>query len=267
MTRCLCGGTASSPFLTVGGMCLVRCRACRLVYTSDFRSAATLYAGDAYYAGRGGYIDRQDTFRTLFERLTDKIRRFKPCGTLLDVGTGVGILLEVASGKGFDVTGVEVSEWASAYARDEKGLEVVPGSLEDAHFADTSFDVVVLNHVLEHVETPKSLLAEIRRILKDDGILAIGVPNAGSLMAAILGTRWASWRPEQHRWHFTPGTLGNLVRSAGFDVMYREMKENGLVTERGAKGMAQRFLNGISSMANRAESMLFIARKSGEGPR
>jgi len=178
------------------------------------------------------------------------------------VGTGVGTLMEIASAKGYTVTGVEVSEWASAYARKEKELDVVPGTLEDAHFADESFDVIVLNHVLEHVETPKSLLAEIRRILKDDGLLAIGVPNAESLMATLIGARWASWRPEQHIWHFTSGTLAALLKTVGFDVVHEEAKDNSPVPGWSAKELVQRLIYAISAMTNKSEAMLFIARKS-----
>lgn len=262
-TACsICGGVESSPFLKVGGKSLVRCRACRLIYTADFQPDDTLYAADGYFTGPGGYIERQETFQSLFKPLVERIRRFKSRGALLDVGTGVGILMEAASAKGFTVKGVEVSQWASAYAREEKGLDVVPGTLEEARFADACFDVVVLNHVLEHVEAPKPLLAEIRRILKDDGLLAIGVPNAGSLMATLIGARWASWRPEQHRWHFTPDTLTALLKTVGFDVIHREAKDNSPVTGWGAKDLAQRGINAISAMANKSEAMLFIARKS-----
>src|SRR3990172_12552164 len=266
-TACgICGGVESSPFLNVGGKSLVRCRACRLIYTADFPPDDTLYAGDEYFTGPGRYIERQETFRSLFEPLVEKIRRFKPCGSLLDVGTGIGTIMEVASAKGYTVKGVEVSKWASAYAREEKGLDVVPGTLEEARFADACFDVVVLNHVLEHVEAPKTLLAEIRRILKDDGLLAIGAPNAGSLMATLIGARWASWRPEEHLWHFTPDTLTALLKTGGFDVILPEAKDNSPVTGWGAKTLVQRNINAIAFLANKSEAMLFIARKSRQAP-
>ncbi|MDA8121356.1 MAG: class I SAM-dependent methyltransferase [Deltaproteobacteria bacterium] len=257
---CICGNDNASTFLEVSGKSIVRCRACGLVYTADFHQADTLYAGE-YFTGPGRYVERDDTFRSLFEPLVEKIRRIKPCGTFLDVGTGVGVLMEVASGKGFAVKGVEVSNWASAYAREKKGLDVVSGRIEDAGFGDASFDVIVLNHVLEHVEAPKFLLAEIRRILKDDGLLVIGVPNAGSLMGALLGARWASWRPDEHIWHFTPATLLTLVKAGGFDVIRWEAKDNSHVTGWGAKDLAQRVINAISVMANKAEAMLLFARK------
>jgi SAM-dependent methyltransferase len=262
-TTCgICGGGEFSPFLKVGGKSLVRCRACRLIYTADFQPYDTFNAGDGYFTGPGGYIERQETFRSLFEPLVERIRRFKPRGALLDVGTGVGTLMEAASAKGFTVKGVEVSKWASAYAREGKGLDVVTGTLEEASFADACFDVVVLNHVLEHVEAPKSLLVEIRRILKDDGLLAIGAPNAGSLMATLIGARWASWRPEQHIWHFTLDTLTALLKTVGFDVIHQEAKDNSLVTGWGAKTLVQRNINAIAFLANKSEAMLFIARKS-----
>lgn len=248
--------------MTSGNYRLVRCNACGLVYTADFRQEETSYVEDDYFTRKNQYVARWDEFCAMFEGLMDKIVRFKPGGAFLDVGAGVGTLMHVAVKKGFTATGVELSPWASKFAREEKRLNVVPGSLEDAHLGTESFDVVVLNHVLEHVDKPQALLTEVRRLLKKDGLLVIGVPNIGSLMARIKGGKWTSLRPEEHIWHFTPGTLRLLLNDTGFREIYFEAKDNYPVSGWGPFKLFRRVVNFMAVASNRSEAMLLFAEKN-----
>ena len=212
MTCVLCGGESTERYLGIGAHVLDRCRSCGLISTRNFAGTLSAYAGEAYFTARNEYVSRWDAFCAHFEPMVARIRRHVPSGRLLDVGAGVGALLSVASRHGYSAKGVEVSEWASGYARREKGLDVATGTLEDAGFADAHFDVVVLNHVIEHVPDPRALLVEIRRILRPEGLIVLGAPNAGSLMARLIGARWASFRPGEHIWHFTPATPRTVSR-------------------------------------------------------
>jgi len=259
----LCGSSEAAGYLGVREYRLVRCRGCGLVYVANFGIGGTAYEDD-YFIRKNQYVNSWDDFCAVFEVLVNKIVRFKQTGTLLDVGSGVGTLLHVARNRGFTVKGVELSPWASAFARDEKGLDVTTGMLEDAMLRTASFDVVVINHVLEHVPDPRVLLAEIRRILKDDGLLVIGVPNIGSIMAQLKGARWASLKPEEHIWHFTHATLRRLVAEAGFGEICFEAKDNYPVSGWGVKEILQRVINLIAVLTDRSEAMLLFADKKKE---
>lgn len=257
----LCAESNALPYMTAGVHVLERCSGCGLVYVANFSPDGVSYRGDDYFVRKNEYVRHWEEFCVHFERLLDKIERFKPQGVLLDVGAGVGILLHVAGRRGFITRGVEVSEWASAYARDERKLDVVAGTLEEAAFPDSHFDVIVINHVLEHVPDPLSLLREARRILKDDGVIVAGVPNIGSIMAGILRERWPSLRPEEHIWHFSPITLRRLIRKAGFREVHFEARDNHVASGWGPKAVARRVINGASVLADRSEAMLIIAKK------
>ncbi len=257
----LCGSSTNTQLMTVGGHQLVKCVECRLIYTADFEKEATSYSEKDYFVCKNQYVNRWEEFCVIFEPLLDKIVRFKHKGTLLDVGAGVGTLLSVAAKHGFIVKGVEVSGWASAFAREEKGLNVLAGTLENARLDTEAFDVVVINHVIEHVLEPQALLREVRRILKNDGLLVIGVPNIGSIMAGIQGNKWPSLRPEEHIWHFTPATLKRLATDAGFVELYFEARENYPVTGWGPKALLRRVINGVSVLTERSEAMLLFAMK------
>jgi 2-polyprenyl-3-methyl-5-hydroxy-6-metoxy-1,4-benzoquinol methylase len=256
-----CGSSTSALLLRSGSHRLVKCASCGLVYTDSYGAGATSYAEDDYFTRKNQYVSRWNEFCDIFEPLLDKVVRFKREGKLLDVGAGVGTLLSVAARRGFIVQGVEVSEWAAAFARKEKGLDVLTGPLENACLETESFDIVTINHVLEHVQDPLALLREIHRILKNDGLLVIGVPNFGSIMAGLLGAKWPSLRPEEHIWHFTPATLTQMIAKSGFDEAYFEAKENHPGAGWRPAALLRKIINPLAVLTSRSEAMLLFATK------
>lgn len=111
---------------------------------------------------------------------------------LLDVGCGIGTISLELEKKGFRVTGVDFSEVGIDKCL-EKGLNAILSDVDKdgLKFPDKSFDVVWAGDVIEHVFDPIFLLEEIARVLKDDGILLLTVPNNFSLRSratiALLG--------------------------------------------------------------------------------
>ncbi|MRR31052.1 class I SAM-dependent methyltransferase, partial [bacterium] len=143
----------------------------------------------------------------------------KTSGSLLDVGCATGIFLEtMGAAPSWQLRGVEISEHAARIARDQKNLDVVTGTLEQAKFADGQFDVVTLWDVLEHLHDPAGSLKEIRRILKPGGVLVFRVPNGGSLDARLFGPYWAGLEPPRHLFVFDQKTLTAFLSNAGFTV-------------------------------------------------
>lgn len=212
-----CNNRDATLLFTVQGRNLVKCRICGLVYVEPWIENPSMYTED-YFVARNRYLARQDEFRAEFQRLLRQIAARKAYGTLLDVGCGPGLLLDVARQEGWQPYGTDVSEWSTKYAREELGLPVVHGTLEDANYPQQHFDVVVINHVLEHVPDPTRVLKMVHDILKDDGLLVVGVPNIRSVLAWYNRERWPSLLVEQHRWHFSPNTLSKLLRKCSFDV-------------------------------------------------
>jgi 2-polyprenyl-3-methyl-5-hydroxy-6-metoxy-1,4-benzoquinol methylase len=257
----ICDNSTSSPYFTAGKHVFEQCTRCGLVFVANFTEEDISYKGNQYFVERNAYVQRWDEFCAMFEQLLFKIMHYKRQGNFLDIGAGVGALLHVAGKHGFITYGVEVSEWASSYARDERRLNVRTGLLQSAVYPASHFDVIVINHVLEHVPAPLELLEEVHRILKGDGLLVIGVPNIGSIMSRILRERWPSLRPEEHRWHFTPTTLRRLMARAGFQEVWFEARDNYSVQGWSLKETIRRIINRVSVVTNRSEAMLLFAVK------
>jgi 2-polyprenyl-3-methyl-5-hydroxy-6-metoxy-1,4-benzoquinol methylase len=139
-----------------------------------------------------------------------------PPGKILDVGCGNGARLVRLRALGWDVHGQEVDPDAAAEARRTSGAPVHLGHLENAEFAEGSFDVVTVSHVIEHVHDPVGLLRECRRILRVDGIVVVTTPNVESYGHARFGASWRGLEPPRHLYLFSQRTLRETAMRGGF---------------------------------------------------
>lgn len=195
---------------------VVECLRCRLLYTHPRLDATELLA--AYRSVEdASYVVEIEGRRRAALRSLRAIERFKPSGRLLEVGCATGILLDVAQNR-WQVEGVEPSHWAAEYARREFNVPVFAGTLEEARFPDSTFDVVVLADVIEHVADPKGLLREIRRILAPTGIAYVATPDVDSFFARVMKGAWWGLRPA-HIFYFSRLTLQAALAEAGFRTL------------------------------------------------
>ncbi|HHT9138097.1 MAG TPA: class I SAM-dependent methyltransferase [Candidatus Wunengus sp. YC60] len=229
-TQCfICETDDSEPFLlakdTLGitdqVFSLSKCRGCGLVFLNpspDPKEMEAFYP-DGYWARRESRIEGyyRDII-THFEIRT--LRKFLgKGGRLLDVGSGAGEFLYCAKRLGFDCYGVEVSEDMVKYSIETFGLKnVVNSDLLSASFEDSFFDIIVFNHVVEHLYNPLETLMEARRILKRDGILVIQIQNIDSCQFRAFGKKWLGLSLPQHLYQFTPQTIRFALEKVGFDV-------------------------------------------------
>ncbi|RJQ15829.1 class I SAM-dependent methyltransferase [Candidatus Woesearchaeota archaeon] len=99
---------------------------------------------------------------------------------LLDYGCNTGFFLDIVKKKypqkEFDLYGADINRHALKYAR-KKYKEFTFYNIDKNLFKKGKFDVIVLAHVLEHVDDREGLLHNLRRLLKDDGELIIVVPQ------------------------------------------------------------------------------------------
>lgn len=77
------------------------------------------------------------------------------------------------------------------------------------------FDVIILFHVLEHLNAPMELLSRCARPLRRGGTLIIAVPNARSWQARLFGPMWFHLDVPRHLYHFSLGSLSHTLEAAG----------------------------------------------------
>jgi 2-polyprenyl-3-methyl-5-hydroxy-6-metoxy-1,4-benzoquinol methylase len=135
-------------------------------------------------------------------------------GSLLDVGCGNGDFIARMRSLGWKVTGVEPDAAAAAVGR-ERGLEIIAGAITDVPVG-CQYDVVALNHVIEHVGDPVDLLRECaRRLRPHTGRIIITTPNLKSLGHSWLERFWLGLDVPRHLILFSPEGLRKCVLRAG----------------------------------------------------
>ena len=131
------------------------------------------------------------------EKIIKGICKFKTSGRLLDIGAGSGILVEKATEIGFFAEGLEPSKWLSDQAN-SRGIPV-HNKILPIKKMNSSYDVVTLIDVIDHVPNPIEILSQIHDVLNDDGVGVVVTPDVSSLMARLLGWKW---------WHFRFAHIG-----------------------------------------------------------
>jgi SAM-dependent methyltransferase len=195
---------------------IVRCRVCGHMQLERFPADAVLaeaYGGAAY----ADYVEEEAGQRATARAVLDRLECHVGRGALLDLGSWVGFLLAEARDRGWDVVGVEPSEFASAYARDRLGLDVRTDDL-GTDLEGRRFDAVVLGDVIEHLPRPGEALDRIAELLAPEGAVCLMLPDAGSRVARTLGARWWSVIPT-HVQYFTRRSLRILLARHGYEVV------------------------------------------------
>lgn len=204
---------------------VVQCTHCELIYVNPRLAEEIVYKG--YEGGEDlDYISQAGARMATFEHSMDLIRYFRRNqvpGRILDIGAAGGFFLHIAKSRGWDVVGIEPNKWLAGYAHQEFGIPVTSEKLEHLNYPKNSFDVITLWDVLEHTHQPHLVIQQVRKLLKEDGLLVVSYPDIGSLSARLLKRRW--WfLLDVHLYYFTKKTIADLLTNNGFEILgYRPL--------------------------------------------
>lgn len=146
-------------------------------------------------------------------------------GPVLDVGCSMGdALLKLPAG--YIPFGIEIEAKAAAKADERfraRGGRAInaDGVAGLSEFPDRYFTGISLWSYLEHEARPREALEQVRRVIRDDGIVLVKVPNFSCLNRKVLGRKWPGFRHPDHVQYFTPETLADLAARCGFTTKFR----------------------------------------------
>lgn len=266
--NCLICKFQTSFFAKNGNNIIFKCNSCGFGYTDGNFSKLQDYHRD------DSYIKEEELFKNIFARRVKEISKYIKTGKVLEIGCSTGLMLSLFKNIGFEVEGIEASKKAAEYAR-KKGLEVKIAFFEKVNFTQ-KYNLIILNHTLEHMEDPIGVLIKIKKILKPKGYLMIDLPNFDSPVAKILKGKWPHLLADEHLWHFTPKAFSLLFKKIDFKILkinrtsgiwdfknpYKEVFKSLI-------GFKKRFANNVITLApswvmtklNKGSDLLLIARK------
>lgn len=142
----------------------------------------------------------------------------RPGERVLDVGTGTGNAAAAAQGAGRVVTGLDAAAGMLALARQRlPGMAFVDGDLARLPFTDAAFDAVVSCHALLFADDRVAALREWRRVVDEQGRLALSVPGPWeATMGPLFREVFARYELGDTRGYPTPDELAGWAIEAGW---------------------------------------------------
>jgi len=202
---------------------MVKCRKCGLVY---FNPRPTMAALIEYYNSNSGYLPfltetkggaaPSPYYGKVLKIMTELTGKSE---SILEIGCGYGNFLFYAKQQGYsNLHGVEPCSEAAEFVK-SKGIKVKKGTISDTNYPAETFNLVMMDHVLEHTPNPSGDLKEVARILKKGGIVSICVPNISSFSSFVQRDRWVFKSFPNHLYYFSPKSMENIVKAAGLELV------------------------------------------------
>lgn len=208
---------------------LAVCNNCGLVFTNlqmTIKGMIHFYNEDYFIStnpmakGYENYFNDKENIIKTFERRLNIIHRYcKNHGKLLDVGCAAGFFLNVASHRGWDNYGIDISRICSRYARENFNIKVENNLFVNANFPDAYFDLITMWDYLEHSITPCDDIIKAAKLLKSEGLLVIATPDISSLPARIFKANWIGIKLEEHFYYFSKSVLLKFLAEKGFKIL------------------------------------------------
>ena len=220
----LCGALRHRPIFNESGVEILRCRKCQHVFSSfaadphyDQYWGDDIAAGDHFYWNRARSRMHQDFFERFLAGRS---------GRLLDMGCGLGFFLKaMAPYADWEAYGCEISPAAVRYARETLGLtRVACCRLEEADLPQSSFDIITMWDVIDHILRPDPLLRTCHALLRDGGMCFIRTPNVSiqvpraRLQKLLWGTKPGAeyLQARDHLHHYSSSSIRKLLERNGF---------------------------------------------------
>ncbi len=209
---------------TIDGFPLSICSDCKLIFCNPYPSAAQLdYCYNADWTA-----DENDLFRATFEKRVPiflprikLIQKFKSAGTLLDIGSSIGIFIEALkrSGNPFITNCCEINTRSCEELKNKyPDCQVINSDFME-FTPPQRFDIVTLWDTIEHIVDLQGALQKIKTLLARDGLLFFSTPNTASFEWLIAGTKHNQLAPPTHVNLLNPAVARNLLTDTGYETL------------------------------------------------
>lgn len=164
----------------------------------------------------------EDLFNTYVNFQHDRLRLITPyldkTKRLLEIGCSAGMFLYHVKDKLKEVVGIDFDINATRYASSICECEVYTEELGNTPLEENSFDIICAFQVLEHVKLPFNFLSQIKKYLKNDGVLYIEVPNLHDVLVSTynLPHHYQFFFHSAHLYYFSKRSLTKLFNKVGF---------------------------------------------------
>ena len=160
--------------------------------------------------------ERDDKIKNWYGDSANYVNRFKNI-KVLDVGCGLGYFL-TSLNDNIEKYGIEGSEFACDHIRKNfKDIKIINGTIDDLDNFDDKFEIIMLYHVIEHLENPKKAINLLKKKLKVGGTLIIGTPIVETYIQKIFGRFYRQYK-KGHIFLFNLDSLKKTLKDQSFTI-------------------------------------------------
>ncbi|RKY24273.1 MAG: hypothetical protein DRP79_08015, partial [Planctomycetota bacterium] len=162
--------------------------------------------------------DREKRLKRIYNRLgaqrkANYAARFCAGGEILDIGCGRGDFIDAMRERGYGVHGIEYSRHGAETCR-KRELDVTQGDFEGIPLTDSTYDLVTMWHVLEHLRDPARAVKRVAASLKPGGCFIFCFPNITALNRSVFGRLWAGYDVPRHLFTFSEKAVERMLGAA-----------------------------------------------------
>ena len=211
---------------------VVRCKECGLVFFNpnisikdrkDYHTEAYYIANEKGCVGYPNYLEKDHIgakiyfgklLHSWFSRLW-KDKQRKPM-SLIDLGCATGHMSKPFHDKGWKVVGIDFSEWAITWGRENLGMDLRCQDMDELLLdEEEKFDCVLFWDSLEHSQYPRKLLKKVYEYTASEMLMIIQMPDVDKFVDNPQDSFWSLY---QHCFHYNEKTLAKLLELEGFKI-------------------------------------------------
>ena len=229
--------------------CIVQCSECGLARTFPLPDDKSLYSHDSsnYYGKLAG------KFSPGFQKIRNKTMRLRARNFLsllpvsvrkpkiLDVGCAEGRLLNAFLEYGCECWGIEHPLYPNRRFLNNDQIVYLQDDLRNIDFDKETFDMIILWHVLEHMDNPILTMQKLHKWLTSKGIMIVAVPNFSSMEARAFKQSWFQLDLPWHKYHFSDQSITYLMEKCHLRVI----RSSSFCFEQGLYCLFQNVLNAM----------------------
>ena len=211
--------------ICVGSIKIYQCEVCKCVYLGQYHKSFDneLYTYYAKYKGETKDQVYNSLTKKSYLQVLNLLESFGGGNKILDVGCGNGSFVDAAMEQGYEVKGIELSQTAVDIAQ-AFNLPVQNIDFFSCEIEVSSYDVLSMFEVIEHLPEPVLFLKRAEQVVKPGGLIYLTTPNFKSLEQRVLGKNWSVFHRE-HLTYFTPRTLIKTISSnTNLEVLHVETR-------------------------------------------
>jgi 2-polyprenyl-3-methyl-5-hydroxy-6-metoxy-1,4-benzoquinol methylase len=210
-----------------------QCQLCQFRYTLNPHEDTTSSGGD---------FSRAKRFHRRHHLIHNLLSKKLPAGSkIVEIGAGYGQLGSLLS-HSFNYAGYEPSSERVGLALELHGVELKNEYFTDDSTADSSVDAIILDNVLEHLPTPRSILSNCYNKLVPGGLVVIVVPNYNDIRRFHSGWAQRNHLIRSHINYFTPKSLSQMLEAQSFTP---KLMGPGLTNKRCIKSLPELIPHGL----------------------